>query len=242
VRDEDALDVLALQRLASLGQLSASLSHEVRNAMTGIVGFAQVARRRLEIPGEAAQVPRLLEVIEGECRRCLDMIASYLDYARAGGGNRQAVDLAGVVKRAVLLLRHQGDPQNLVVHLDLAADAPLVAGNASELLQVVLNLGTNALQAMPDGGDLKLSVGRDPEGRALLRVSDTGCGISAGAREHVFEAFFTSKPPSQGTGLGLYVVERIVRDHGGTIEVDSEEGRGASFTVHLPAWAERRAG
>jgi two-component system NtrC family sensor kinase len=218
-------------RLASFGSLAAGITHEVKNPITAVVGFAQLAQRRLD---DRAKVLELLKVIESEALRCRDILSSFLRFARGQSTAAERIDLNRVVDDTARVLRHQLVVNGVQLELSCVDGLPVVRGNAAELQQVLVNLAINAQQAMPGGGTVKLGTAVDPEGWALLTVADDGPGIDEALRERVFEPFFTTKANDQGTGLGLSVSARIVAAHGGSLTVAPGPGRGSVFTARLP--------
>jgi two-component system, sporulation sensor kinase E len=244
----DDEDMARLQKLAALGQMGAGITHEVRNVMTGILGFAQVARQRLDEDAKAAPAggstdagaeskePReLVAMIEQEARRCLEILSAFLEMSRPAGALRERVDLPSLVRDVARLTAHQLSLHGARLELAIDEAAPPVLGRQGALKQVLLNLTLNAMQAMePRGGEVRIAVRGDGD-EAVVEVSDEGPGIAEQARARLFEAFATTKAAGKGTGLGLFVSRRIVEDHGGTIAAESEEGRGARFVIRLPA-------
>jgi two-component system, sporulation sensor kinase E len=245
----DDEDMARLQKLAALGQMGAGITHEVRNVMTGILGFAQVARQRLDEDAKAAPAggradgaaadskePReLVAMIEQEARRCLEILSAFLEMSRPAGALRERVDLPSLARDVARLTAHQLSLHGARLELAIDEAAPPVMGRQGALKQVLLNLTLNAMQAMePRGGEVRIAV-RGEGDQAVVEVSDEGPGIAEQARARLFEAFATTKAAGKGTGLGLFVSRRIVEDHGGTIAAESEEGRGARFVIRLPA-------
>jgi len=223
--------LVAAGRLASFGTLAAGITHEVKNPITAVVGFAQLAQRRLD---DKSKVLQLLKVIESEALRCRDILSSFLRFARGQGTPAEALDLNRVVDDTARVLRHQLVVNGVQLELACRDGLPVVRGNAAELQQVLVNLAINAQQAMPSGGTVKLGTAVDGDGWALLTVTDNGPGIAEGVRERVFEPFFTTKAEGQGTGLGLAVSARIVAAHGGSLTVAPAPGHGSVFTARLP--------
>ncbi len=220
--------LLHLQRLTAIGAVGAGVIHEARNAMTGIVGFAQVGAERPDSPESA----RLFRLIEKESIRCLALLSSYLGAARDHEAPQRRVAVAELVESTAVLVRGQFRMNR--VRLEIEADPTVVVnGRANELTQVLLNLLVNALQATPAGGTVRVTAARDASGQVVMAVSDTGEGIPGDLIARILEPFVTSK--DDGVGLGLTVSNRIVEMHGGTLEVVSEPGNGATFTVRLPS-------
>ena len=244
------------EKMAAFGQLGAGITHEVKNPMTGIVGFAQLGQMSLDEPDK---IKEMFELIEKEGKRCSEILVNFLKFARADTKEHEAVQPNLVVQEAAKICRHQLMINKVNLDVKLDPDAPPILGNAAELQQVLLNLAINAQQAMPKGGGrVRMSTGRDPGtdsadpgdsgaedgdgGFATISVADDGPGIPEDVREKIFEPFFTTKAPGEGTGLGLSIVFGIVRDHKGTISVKSKEGKGSIFTIRLPAAAGESTG
>ena len=250
------------ERLATLGQLSAGVAHEIRNPLAGIGTSAQVLLRRLEPRDERA---RFVRVILDEVARLDRTVTSLLEYARPREPRLRPESLGSCVRRVVELQADALRQAGVRVEVEVAprlAPAPL---DADLVVQVLLNVTLNALQAMPRGGTLRFEVrvirrrppprgpgrraGDTPAGRARraaegwqtwqqVRVSDTGAGIPRGVLDKLFDPFFSTKP--QGTGLGLAISQTIMQEHGGTIEVASRENRGTTVLLNFPV--EKRHG
>ena len=226
------------ERLVAIGELVAGVAHEVNNPLSSISAYAQILLREPDLSDAHREA---MEVIRSETIRASQVVKDLLAFARRSETRREAVDLQEVVESAVRLSHYQLVTGKLRAAIDIPADLPAVMGDARQLQQVVINLVTNAMQAMaPQGtGTLRIEA-RAEESTVVLEVADTGSGISAAARSRIFEPFFTTKEEGQGTGLGLSVTYGIVTAHGGTIElVDSTSG-GTRFRVTLPALSEGR--
>ncbi|MCA9053635.1 MAG: hypothetical protein KDA75_07345 [Planctomycetaceae bacterium] len=223
-------EAMRKDQLAALGQLAAGLAHELRNPLTSIKTIVEAARE----PGPANGLDdRDLEVIEEEISRLDTTLQSFLDYARPPKLARRRVDLLEIVTRTIQLVAPQADRQ----HVEIAVHAPREAVHAivdpEQIRQVLLNLLLNAIDALPDGGQIDVSIDVDPTGDAVrLLIEDNGPGIDRAIKERLFEPFQSSKP--SGTGLGLTICRRIVANHGGTIAATDRVGGGTVFTVKLP--------
>lgn len=219
-------------RLAALGQMAAGLAHEIRNPLAGVKGAAQFLQTE-ELTGDSQD---MLKVIIGEADRLDTVVRQFLDYARPFELNLQTEHVNAVVTHILTLTRASGLPSNIDVHEELAGDLPAMRIDSPRLSQVLLNLLQNAIQAMPDGGRLTVSTRRVPTrvGPDVVEVvvRDTGEGIAAEAMDQLFIPFFTTK--ESGTGLGLPICQRIVKAHGGDLDVQSVEDLGATFIVRLP--------
>lgn len=220
------------EKMAAFGQLGAGITHEVKNPMTSILGFAQLAQRRLDEPEKAGE---LMKMVEKEALRCQDILVNFLKFARTSTGDFDRLQVNDVVDEAARMLRHQLTIGGVRLEVTLAQELPAILGNAAELQQVILNLAINAQQAMPQGGQVKLQTLLTAPHAVAITVTDNGPGIPEAIRGKIFEPFFTTKAPGQGTGLGLAVSFGIIQGHKGNIEVMSEEGKGTTFTIHLPA-------
>jgi two-component system sensor histidine kinase HydH len=217
------------ENLASLGRLLAGVAHEVRNPLAALRSTVQLWQR---LP-DRARTPESMDAVVRSVDRLNDLVSRLLYFARSGHDARTPVDLNAIVRDAFELVRAQADGQKVTLAADLAPDLPPLSGSAQALQQVVLNLATNALQAMPGGGQMDCQTRWLPaEGEAELRIRDSGPGVPAEARARLFEPFFTTR--AEGTGLGLALCREIVRQHGGRIDLADGDGRGAEFVVRLP--------
>ena len=232
-------------RLAALGEMAAGLAHEIRNPLGAIKGAAQLLITADGAPppatGSATETAELLEIIVEEANRLNNVVTRFLDYARSERPGREGadkVDLNQVVRKTVQLLQ-QDLHKSVEVRVRIDEMLPSVAGDPESLMQVFLNLGQNALQAMPDSGILEILTTRRRRSRlgygqfAEVRFRDTGIGIPRDKLKKLFIPFYTTK--QKGTGLGLAISHRIINQHGGTIEVRSTLGQGSTFSVFLPA-------
>jgi len=217
------------EHLAGLGRLLAGVAHEVRNPLAAIRSTVQLWQR---LPDEA-RTPASLEGVLGAVDRLNAIVTRLLYFSRADEPGNEPVDLNVLLGEVLDLLHAQAEGQGVVFERDFAADVLPVAGPAAALCQVALNLLTNALQAIPHGGRLRCATRYDGRTRtAEVRVSDTGPGVPAEDRRHLFEPFFTTRP--DGTGLGLALCREIVARRGGRIALEEEPGWGATFVVVLP--------
>jgi signal transduction histidine kinase len=214
-------------RLSTLGELSAGLAHEIRNPLGSIRGTAEILK-----DGVAPDDPRheFAEILVKEVDRLNLVLENFLRFARQAPLEGGACNLNALVREVLDLTRRQAERCNVAVVVR-QAELPLLAGDSGQLRQVLLNLVLNALQAMPDGGQLTIAT-RRADGRAEVVIADTGPGIPAGDEARIFKTFMTTRP--EGTGLGLPISQRIVASHGGQISVANMPGAGATFTVALP--------
>ena len=233
------------RKMEALGQLAGGVAHDFNNILAGILGFADIIRRSAPDPAVAGFGREIVQA----ANRARDLVRQILMFCRRQPGERRPVRLPDVVAEALQLVRGAAPPAVRVsAHLD--GDARYIVGDATQLHQVVMNLCTNAVQAMGDaGGELLVTVRavrvdaafarRHPplrEGECVrLSVTDTGPGMPQGVMDRLFEPFFTTKAPGVGTGLGLSVVHGVVQNHEGAIVVESRPGNGTTFEVYLPA-------
>jgi two-component system NtrC family sensor kinase len=218
------------EKLASVGRLAAGVAHEINNPLTGVLSFACMMQDKENMDDQDRQD---LELIIHETTRAAGIVRGLLDFARERPVVKTPLDLNEVVRRTVRLLGNQKALQGIVIAENLADSLPTVEGDDHQIEQVMLNLAINACEAMPDGGTL-LITSLAADGKVLVRFTDTGCGIKPEHLDKIFEPFFSTKPVGKGTGLGLSVSYGIVEEHGGMLEVESEEGKGSTFTVVLP--------
>jgi two-component system, NtrC family, sensor histidine kinase HydH len=217
------------EHLASLGMLLAKVAHEVRNPLAGIRSTAQLWKR---LP-EESRTPESLDAVVDAVDRINALVSQLLYFSRSETAARQSVDLNDVVREAFELLRAQAAQQNVRVDVDLEPDLPKIRGSAAGLRQVVLNLATNALQAIPQSGRLACRTRHLASTHVVeLEIADTGPGIDPEVRARLFEPFFTTRP--QGTGLGLSLCREIVLQHDGTIDLIPATPHGTVCRVVLP--------
>jgi two-component system, NtrC family, sensor histidine kinase HydH len=220
-------------RLSAIGQLSASLAHEIRNPLASIDGAANL----LEQSQLAEEIrSKSLTIIRKECRRLNRLLTDLLDFARPRRPEFRAVDLRPVVDSVVALVAHTAEQGGVRVRTLLPSALPLVECDTEQMKQVILNLTINAIQAMPAGGEIEIAVSPSPQG-VTVSVRDQGQGTSPEDLDKIFEPFYTTK--ANGTGLGLSVALQIVQHHGGTLRAEPNDAGGLTFTVALPAPSRR---
>jgi two-component system NtrC family sensor kinase len=224
------------EKLASIGRLAAGVAHEVNNPLTGVLTFAHLLRDK---HAADEQDRSDLDLVIRETTRVRDIVRGLLDFARESPSRRQPLDINVAVRQMLTLLRSQKEFKGVRIVEELTEPLPKVNGDQNQLQQVLLNLALNACEAMPNGGILAIRTkARDSE--VIVEVADTGSGIPKEHLDMIFDPFFTTKPVGKGTGLGLSVSYGIMQQHGGTIEVASEEGKGSTFTIVLPINAEQQ--
>ena len=224
------------ERLALLGRMMAEIAHEVGTPLHSVAGHLELLRRDLPAHAVSTDVARRLAIVDAQVTRVIEIIAELLDVTRGVPAERGEVDVNRLVADTADLLRPAFDGAGLALEMTLAPGRPQVSGHAGQLQQVVLNLLTNALDATPRGGVVSVATRAVTSPReVVIEVTDTGRGIPVAERKEIFEAFFSTKQPGRGTGLGLFVSSQIVREHGGRIDLESDEGAGSTFSVVLPA-------
>ncbi|PWT98917.1 MAG: two-component sensor histidine kinase [Terriglobia bacterium] len=232
--------LLSSEKMASIGKLAATVAHEINNPLFGILTYARLVLRELlkhDLPARDEMAAQL-ETIERESRRCGELVKNLLTFGRQAPSHREPNDLNTVVRRAVALVKHKLDLQNIELIENLVADLPPAECDANQIQQVLIILLVNASEAMGQGGRLEVSTTFDPASEEVrVRVRDTGSGIPADVLPHIFDPFFTTKEDQNRTGLGLAVAHSIVEQHAGEISVRSTAGEGTEFTVALPVAA-----
>lgn len=225
------------QRLAAVGEMAAGIAHEIRNPLASMAGSIQVLRHELPLSTDQAQ---LMDIVLRESERLNATIRSFLDYARPQRFAIGRVDIRRALHDTALLLRNSADlhPQHRI-ELDLPTHEVIVEADEHQMKQVVWNLATNGLKAMPNGGTLRLAVRCDEASAVTIVVQDNGVGIPADEVERLFQPFHGHF--ATGSGLGLAIVHRIVTDYKGEVQVNSRPGAGTTVAVRLPAPAELAA-
>ncbi|MFO0751971.1 MAG: ATP-binding protein [Thermodesulfovibrionales bacterium] len=222
------------EKLASLGRMAAGVAHEINNPLTGVLTFAHLLQRSLP-PG--SQELKDVEVIIEQSNRCSQIIKGLLGFSHAISTEKQEININELLKGSLDIVSRKADFLNIRIATRFDEALPLVRAGGLQLQQVFMNMIVNAADAMEGKGALTVST-RTAAGEegpyAEIEFADTGCGMSEETISKIFEPFFTTKPVGKGTGLGLAVSYGIIEDHGGTIIVKSEVGRGTSFFIRLP--------
>ncbi|PLX78949.1 MAG: sensor histidine kinase [Desulfuromonas sp.] len=215
-------------RLTVLGELSAGMAHEIRNPLGSIRGTAEILRDGVPQDDPKAE---FAEILLKEVDRLNRVVQEFLDFARPGQADMfKRTEICALLHESVQLIGNQARKGR--VDITLRCDTlPAFMGDAEKIKQALLNLLLNALQAMPDGGALRIEADSG-EKELRVRISDSGCGIPAEAREKIFNPFYTTR--AAGTGLGLAITHRIIQSHGGRLEVESSVGVGTTFTMLVP--------
>ena len=247
VTDQKALELQLRrqERLAAVGQLAAGIAHDFRNLLTTIILYAGLPLRRGDLPADLKQS---LTTIITEAEKATDLVQQILDFSSSSMIERRLLDLETLVADALDILRRT-IPETVRITLEAGPGPYTVKADPGRLQQALTNLALNARDAMPGGGELRISLSRTevtssdqppvadmaPGTWTCLTVSDTGTGMTPEVQQHLFEPFFTTKDVGEGTGLGLAQVYGIIRQHGGAIDVETEPGDGTAFHIYLPA-------
>jgi len=219
-------------KLASIGEFSAGIAHEINNPLGIILGYTQLMIR------EETKVSERygdLETIEKHVRNCKTIVEDLLNFARSSQPQKKEVGIHEMIDDVVSFIQQHSRTGNITLEKDYDPVLPALVLDEKKIRQVFMNLIMNARHAVGDDGDIRLSTKFDAQSdRVLIRVADTGYGIEPKNLPRIFDPFFTTKPTGEGTGLGLSVSYGIIKSHGGEIEVDSKMGQGSVFTVILP--------
>lgn len=232
-----------LERLAAAGQTAAQFAHEVGTPLNLISGHVQLLRANLQVNPQAAE-PRLHTITE-QIERIERIVRQMLDRTRTEAAELVPLDLNELLRRIFDTIAPALDERAVRLDAALGEGLPQIAGDADRLQQVFINLINNALDAMPAGGELRVTTGlemkdeQQGEAQVTVDLADTGCGMSDEIRSHIFDAMYTTKKRGRGTGLGLVVVRQVMNEHGGSIEVNSAPERGSRFRLSFPVTTEK---
>jgi two-component system NtrC family sensor kinase len=213
-----------------MGRLTASIAHELNNPLQAVQNCLHLILHR---PLDQRKREQYLQMAQGEVERLISTVRRMLDFYRPSSEQHRATDIHAVIEDVLELTGKRQQREKVRVRRKYATDLPVLNVIQDQLKQVFLNLVINAIEAMPDGGELRITTTLSDDGEwTSIAFQDQGLGISPKTKAHLFEPFYTTK--SKGTGLGLSVSYGIIEQHGGTIEVESTEGSGSCFTVKLP--------
>jgi len=237
-RKELELMLMQSDKLSAVGQLAAGIAHEINNPLGIILGFAQAAAKKIK-DSDALFLP--IESIRREALRCKNLVENLLAFSRQSKTQMGEIDINEPITNTLSIIEAQAKVKSveIIKELDIL---PLLMGNQNQIQQVIINLCSNAIDAMPDGGKITVRTRSGPVGnekKIILEVEDNGSGIPEEVRGKMFNPFFTTKEVGKGTGLGLSLVYEIIQRHNGVIKVESDCGRGTTFTIILPTVADR---
>jgi two-component system, LuxR family, sensor kinase FixL len=228
-------DLVRISRVSMMGELAASLAHEIRQPITGVALNAETCLRwiRREPPG-LEQAGKAVSRIIDDAKRAASIVDRNHSLFSRGTPRREPIDLNDVIREMVVMLRDAASRQGILIRSDLDPALPATMADRVQLQQVLMNLMLNGIEAMQAGsGELSVASQRTEDGQLLVLVSDSGIGFLGENLEHIFEAFYTTKP--QGTGMGLSISRRIIESHGGRLWASANAGRGATFQFTLPS-------
>ncbi len=225
------IEVLHRERLSALGNMAATVAHEVRNPLNAISMGLQRLKVEFQPTQDEEQYSRLTQLMLGEARRLNSIVEQFLSLARPVEIKAEALPLQEILKELAALEESHARQSNVRIHVIAAPNLPALKADPNHLTQVLLNLMLNGLQAMPHGGTLTLEA-KTSNSNFLIAVTDTGTGIAPENLSRIFEPYFTTN--AQGSGLGLAISRRIIEAHGGTITVTNEVGQGCRFEISLP--------
>jgi signal transduction histidine kinase len=220
--------IMQAEKMAAIGELAAGIAHEIRNPLGIITGSAETVRKHQDQKIREEMTKYILE----ESQRINGLIGTFLNFARPKEPNLVNCDLREVLEKTLLLLSPQARTLGVEIEKEISQKLLQVSIDPDQMRQAFTNLGVNALEAMPHGGILKITVLKNARDKVLVQFSDTGKGIPKEVAAKVFDPFFTTK--EGGTGLGLSIAHRIITQHRGEINVEGEEGKGTTFTIILP--------
>jgi len=225
------------EKLASLGKLAAGIAHEINNPLGGILIYSNLILE--DIGGKSPYYENLKKIVK-ETSRCKNIVRGLLEFARPKEPEASLINITEVVDSALAIVESQTLFQNIKIKKAYASDLPKIVADGAQLQQVFMNIILNAAEAMDGDGRLTLSTSLNEDGSYIeAQFSDTGHGIKEEDKKRLFEPFFSTKDVGKGTGLGLAISYSIIQKHNGTIEVDSQIGKGSTFTVRLPVIQEK---
>jgi len=231
--------IMESERLAIIGQLAADVAHEINNPLQGIITYSHLLLERM--PGEDSTKESIKKIVT-QANRCTEIIRGLLDFSRQRKPHKKSSDVNLILQECVSLVENQALFHNIQIIKDFKENLPPVVIDPSQIQQVFMNMIINAAEAMDGNGQLTLATRLEPTEEFIeVEFTDTGHGISEENLERIFDPFFTTKEMGHGTGLGLAISYGIIKEHEGTISVQSEVGKGTTFVVRLPMTAEKGA-
>ncbi len=235
-RERAERTAMAIQKLADLGMLTTGVAHELNSPLQGIQGVTDVLLLDLEETcSDRDFLHEQIGFIQESVSRCAKIVKSLRYYAHMSPKDFSEQDLGELIESTLLLAERELEHNNITITTDIAKDMPPMVCNRDQIMRVLLNLLTNARDAMPEGGKIEIKADFEAKNHQFkLIVEDTGVGIPKEHKDQVFKPFFTTKPVGKGTGLGMFIVSGIVRAHGGEIKLDSEVGRGTTVMMTFP--------
>lgn len=234
--DERQNALIQAKKLSAVGTLVSGIAHELNNPLNNISLTAEAILEEFE-DLEKEEIEEMLNEILGEAKRASSVVKNLLDFSRRKNEDvKEIIKIRELIDSTIKLVKNQLMISDIQLIREVPTDLPNIMGNVDNLKQVFVNLFLNAIQAMPDGGYLKISA-KPVDKYVRIDVEDSGIGMPPEVMERIFDPFFSTKPVGKGTGLGLSIVYGIIKKHGGYIEVNSKQGKGTTFTVYLPIYS-----
>jgi len=221
--------VIQSEKMATVGKLAAGIAHQINNPLANIILYSQIHREDVK----DQETKKVLEIIEEEATLASRVVQGLLDFSRQREFKNEVTQVNEVIRKMLNILKPQLQYKNIKLELDLDEKLPEIKGDSAKLLDAFINIATNAIDAMDEGGKLTIRTRRS-DGEVVVEISDTGTGIPEEHLGRIFDPFFTTKEVGKGTGLGLYITYSIIEKHGGRIDVESSLGRGTTFRIYLP--------
>ena len=227
------------RKLASIGTFTSGIAHELNNPLNNISITAEdLMANYHDMPEQ--EMDEMIGDIMAQADRASQVVKNLLEFSRTEQPSFRILDLREIIERTIRFIRNQLVVSHIRMEKDIAESLPPVRGKRQDLQQAFVNILSNAIHAMPGGGIIRIRTDQGPDGYLRIDFSDTGMGITPEDLQHIFDPFYTTKEPGQGTGLGLSLVYSIIRNHGGYIEVKSDIGKGTTFSVYLPENREKK--
>jgi len=216
------------ETLSVVGTFASGVAHELATPISTIISYFGMVKGRL-----SAQDAEDAEIIEGELRRCRNILGNMLNFASAPETDKSLTDVNAIIRDILVLIKYQTEYKKVGINTELDSGLPDIMAVSGQLRQVFMNIIVNALQSVSEKGEVSVATSAAGDGRHIvIRISDTGCGIPRSEMNKIFSPFYTTK--ESGTGLGLSISYGIIKSHGGDIEVQSEQGEGTTFNIRLP--------
>ncbi|MEJ5262536.1 MAG: ATP-binding protein, partial [Ignavibacterium sp.] len=228
--------IVQVEKLASLGKLSATVAHELNNPLEGILTYSKLVAKKLEKLEDKEKyedIVKILQLISDESSRCGRIVKDLLQFSHQDELQFVHSSVKDIINRAVKLMSHHFQINNVKIKLDFHIEDLFVECDAQRIEQALIAILVNAVEAMPEGGTITISLAKEME-NAVIRISDEGKGIPPEVLPHIFEPFYTTKDKVKDTGLGLAVVYGIVQQHGGKVFVEQTSIKGTTFKISLP--------
>lgn len=227
------MQLLQSRKMASIGTLTSGIAHELNNPLNNISLTAETLLMNHREMSDAEKEEMLQEIMH-QSDRGSQVVRNLLEFSRTDRPFLSALSVEETLKGTIRLIRNQLMVNRIKLHQEIQGDIPAIRGKRQDLEQAFLNILVNSIQAMPEGGEITIRAGLEPDGYIRVDLEDTGTGIKPEDLTHIFDPFYTTKPVGQGTGLGLSLAYGIVRNHGGYIETKSRLNKGTSFSIYLP--------